>query len=174
MIAEPDPQALIARMAEALRREIAERSIRDPLVIGIHTGGVWVAKALHRALGLSSKLGSLDISFYRDDFTRIGMNPQVKPSDLPFSVDARHIILVDDVLYTGRTVRAAMNEIFDYGRPASIMLATLVDRGGRELPIQANVVGQHLELNAGQEVKLTGPEPLALSIQDTAQPGGRA
>ncbi len=95
---------------------------------------------------MSSKLGSLDISFYRDDFTRIGMNPQVKPSDLPFSVDARHIILVDDVLYTGRTVRAAMNEIFDYGRPASIMLATLVDRGGRELPIQANVVGQHLEL----------------------------
>ena len=174
MTAEPDPQALIARMAESLRQEISARGIRDPLMIGIHTGGVWVARALHAALGLSSKLGSLDISFYRDDFTRIGMNPQVKPSDLPFSVDARHIILVDDVLYTGRTVRAAMNEIFDYGRPASIMLATLVDRGGRELPIEANVVGQHLQLAEGQEVKLTGPDPLALSIQDTDQAGGRA
>lgn len=174
MNVESDPQALIASMADALRREISARNIRDPLVIGIHTGGVWVAKALHAALELNSKLGSLDISFYRDDFTRIGMNPQVKPSDLPFSVDARHIILVDDVLYTGRTVRAAMNEIFDYGRPASIMLATLVDRGGRELPIEANVVGQQLSLAPGQEVKLTGPEPLVLSIQNVDQPGGRA
>jgi pyrimidine operon attenuation protein/uracil phosphoribosyltransferase len=157
---------LIAAMAQALKSQLAERRIEDPLMIGIHTGGVWVAEHLHRSLGLTEDLGILDISFYRDDFTRIGMNPQVRPSKIPYSVDDRHIILVDDVLYTGRTVRAAMNEIFDYGRPASILLATLVDRGGRELPVQADVVGKRLELRPGQHVKLTGPEPLQLSIQD--------
>jgi len=172
VITEPNPETLIADMAEALRAEIRARGIQDPLMIGIHTGGVWVAERLHRLLGLESELGTLDISFYRDDFTRIGMNPQVRPSNLPFSVDDRHIILVDDVLYTGRTVRAAMNEIFDYGRPASIMLATLVDRGGRELPIQANVVGRHLQLGRDQQVKLTGPDPLELRVQEVAK-GGR-
>ena len=107
----------------------------------------------------------LDISFYRDDFTRIGMNPQVKPSQLPFTLDDRNIILVDDVLHTGRTIRAAMNELFDYGRPASILLATLVERSGRELPIEANVVGLTMELGCGEQVKLSGPEPLALEIK---------
>ncbi len=80
-------------------------------------------------------LGTLDVSFYRDDFERIGLHPQVKPSDIPFEVEGRHIVLVDDVLYTGRTIRAALNELFDYGRPESVRLAALVDRGGRELPI---------------------------------------
>lgn len=172
MVTELNPEALIADMAEALRAEIRARGIQDPLMIGIHTGGVWVAQRLHRLLGLSSELGTLDISFYRDDFTRIGMNPQVRPSNLPFSVDDRHILLVDDVLFTGRTVRAAMNEIFDYGRPASILLISLVDRGGRELPIQANVVGRRLHLERSQQVKLTGPEPLELRVQDLA-PGDR-
>jgi len=127
-----------------------------------------LGEQLHRQLGISEPLGSLDISFYRDDFTRIGMNPVVKPSELPFSIDERHIILVDDVLYTGRTIRAALNELFDYGRPASIMLATLIDRGGRELPIQANVVGRHVELGTDEQIKLTGPDPLTLEIQKTA------
>jgi len=133
-------------------------------MIGIHTGGVWVAQALHQQLGLSEPLGTLDISFYRDDFTRVGINPQVKPSALPLSVDDRHIILVDDVLYTGRTIRAAMNELFDYGRPASIILAVLVERDDRELPIQADAVGQHIALKEGEQIKLQGPEPLTLSI----------
>ena len=151
-------------VANTLRTTLEARNIQNPIMIGIHTGGVWVAEALHQQLGLSEPLGTLDISFYRDDFTRVGINPQVKTSALPLSVDDRHIILVDDVLYTGRTIRAAMNELFDYGRPASIMLAVLVERDGRELPIQADAVGQHVSLKEGEQIKLQGPKPLTLSI----------
>ena len=117
-------------------------------------------------VNIPEPLGTLDISFYRDDFTRIGMHPQVTPSHLPFDLDNRHIVLVDDVLYTGRTLRAALNEIFDYGRPASVMLAVLVDRGGRELPIEAAVTGQHMELDSHQHIKLHGPGPLRLSVSN--------
>ncbi len=141
---------------------------KHTVMVGIHTGGVWIARLLHERLGIQKPLGTLDISFYRDDFTRIGMNPQVRPSELPFTLDGRTIILVDDVLHTGRTVRAAMNELFDYGRPASIVLATLVERSGRELPIEANVVGLHMELAEDQHVKLSGPEPLRLEIKTSS------
>jgi len=159
---------IIADMAAQLDAQMADTGISQPAMVGIHTGGVWIAQHLHRQLNIEEPLGSLDISFYRDDFTRIGMNPVVQPSQLPFSIDDRHIILVDDVLHTGRTIRAALNELFDYGRPASIMLATLIERGGRELPIQANVVGRQIELNPGEHIKLAGPDPLALEIQKTA------
>jgi pyrimidine operon attenuation protein/uracil phosphoribosyltransferase len=152
-------------MASELAEQLKQAGRDNPAMVGIHTGGVWVAERLHRKLGLGDPLGSLDISFYRDDFTRIGMNPVVRPSQLPFSIDDRHIILVDDVLHTGRTIRAAMNELFDYGRPASILLAALVERDGRELPIQANVVGSQVELSATQHIKLLGPEPLVLEIK---------
>ena len=160
-----DIPALIGQMADKLRqlRDIDERTV----MVGIHTGGVWVARALHNNLGIREPLGELDISFYRDDFTRIGINPQVKPSHLPFSLDDRHIILVDDVLHTGRTIRAAMNELFDYGRPASITLAVLVERDGRELPVEANVVGLSMPLGPDEHVKLSGPEPLALEVRST-------
>lgn len=160
-----DIPALIGQMADRLRQlvRIDERTV----MAGIHTGGVWVARALHEKLGISEPLGVLDISFYRDDFTRIGMNPQVKPSSLPFSLDDRHIILVDDVLHTGRTIRAAMNELFDYGRPASITLAVLVERSGRELPIEANVVGLSMPLGPEEHVKLSGPDPLSLEVRST-------
>lgn len=161
----PDIDQLIAKMAQDLKSRMDTLHVHDPAMVGIHTGGVWVAQRLHSLLGLSQPLGSLDISFYRDDFMRIGINPQVKPSHLPFNVDDRHIILVDDVLNTGRTIRAAFNEIFDYGRPTAITLAVLIERGGRELPIQADVVGQHMELEANTHIKLTGPEPLALRLQ---------
>jgi pyrimidine operon attenuation protein/uracil phosphoribosyltransferase len=161
-------ESLLDGMARDLRTLLQQRGIEDPAMVGIHTGGVWVARELHRRMGIAEELGSLDISFYRDDFTRIGMNPQVRPSDLPFNVDDRHIILVDDVLHTGRTIRAALNELFDYGRPASILLAALVERGGRELPIEANVVGRSMELGDDEHVKLTGPEPLTLEIQQLA------
>ena len=157
--------SIITEMAAKLQADLASASINDAAMVGIHTGGVWVAELLHRQLAISEPLGSLDISFYRDDFTRIGMNPVVKPSQMPFSIDDRHIILVDDVLHTGRTIRAALNELFDYGRPASIMLATLIDRGGRELPIEANVVGRVIELSPDEHIKLTGPEPLELEVQ---------
>ena len=163
----PDPERLIDAVAIALKKLLAQRGIDSPALVGIHTGGVWIAERLRSLLGINAPLGSLDISFYRDDFSRIGMNPQVKPSELPFDVDARHIILVDDVLYTGRTIRAALNEIFDYGRPDSVLLATLVDRGGRELPIEPNVVGVRIDLAADENIKLTGPQPLRFVIQKT-------
>ena len=158
------PEILLDKMSEQLNTLLSERSISQPLMVGIHTGGVWIANALHQKLSLEEPLSTLDISFYRDDFSRIGMNPQVKPSKLPSQIDDRHIILVDDVLHTGRTIRAAMNEIFDYGRPASITLVCLVERSGREIPVQADVVGQHLPLDGTQHIKLTGPEPLELTI----------
>ncbi len=161
-----DIEAALARMAEMLRPRLAGR----PIMIGIHTGGAWLAERLHRALALSEPLGTLDISFYRDDFTRLGINPQVKTSNLPVNVEDRHVILVDDVLHTGRTIRAAMNEIFDYGRPASVALAVLIVRGGRELPVQADVVGETLALDKHQHIKLLrAHDPhgtLSLSIQE--------
>lgn len=160
MTTTADINALIVQMTMALQPWLK----RHPIMIGIHTGGAWIAQKLHQSLGLPDPLGTLDISFYRDDFTRVGLNPQVKASDLPVSVDDRHIILVDDVLHTGRTIRAAMNEIFDYGRPESVVLAVLVERDGRELPIQADVVGQHCTLAPGQHIKLAGPEELALNV----------
>jgi len=161
-------EALLDAVAAQLRELIRSRGLDDPAMVGIHTGGVWIAERLHQRLGLQVPLGSLDISFYRDDFTRIGMNPQVRPSDLPFDIDDRNIILVDDVLHTGRTIRAALNELFDYGRPAAIVLAVLVERSGRELPIEANVVGRRMDLGPGEHVKLTGPEPLTLELQKPA------
>ena len=161
-----DVDSIITAMAEQLRSILQTYNISDPIMIGIHTGGVWIAERLHKTLELQEPLGTLDISFYRDDFTRVGVNPQVKPSRLPLKVDNRHIILVDDVLYTGRTIRAALNEIFDYGRPASILLAVLVERSGRELPIQADIVGKHVEVGENRQIKLHGPESLSLKIID--------
>jgi pyrimidine operon attenuation protein/uracil phosphoribosyltransferase len=162
-----DIEQLLDKMAAGLRAQLDVHQAANPLMIGIHSGGVWVAERLHALLDLEEPLGQLDISFYRDDFTRIGLNPAVRPSQLPFTVDGRHIILVDDVLYTGRTIRAALNEIFDYGRPDSVTLAVLVDRGGRELPIQADVMGTSMSLTAHEHVKLSGPEPLQLIIKQT-------
>jgi pyrimidine operon attenuation protein/uracil phosphoribosyltransferase len=155
---------LIEKIVAQLRSEIEKNEIEEPIIVGIHTGGVWVARQLHEKLNCSAPLGTLNISFYRDDFTRIGVHPQVKPSKLPINLDGHDIILVDDVLYTGRTIRAALNEIFDYGRPKRVLLVALVDREGRELPIQADIVGAHVELEDHQEIKLNGPDPLELSI----------
>lgn len=160
-------EQLIAKMADEIKTKIRALDKKDLLMIGIHTGGVWVAQRLHKLLDLSQPLGTLDISFYRDDFSRIGMNPQVKPSKLPVSVDGKHILLVDDILHTGRTVRAAMNEIFDYGRPDAIRLIVLGERSGRELPVQADIVGQHLQLGAHEHVKLNGPEQLTMTVTIT-------
>ena len=159
------PEELLAQLATKLQTLLIDKAIDNPLMVGIHTGGVWVASHLHQQLNISEPLATLDISFYRDDFSRIGMNPKVKPSNLPPNVEDRHIILVDDVLHTGRTIRAAMNELFDYGRPASITLACLIDRSGRELPLQADVVGEYVNLKKGEHIKLTGPEPMAFDIQ---------
>lgn len=152
---------------EALQRleaDLGPLTKNQPIMIGIHSGGVWVAEKLHSQLGLEEPLGTIDISFYRDDFSRVGLNPTVKGTHLPTSIEDRHIILVDDVLHTGRTVRAALNELFAYGRPLSVTLAVLLERDGRELPIQADIAGIHMTLGREHYVKLTGPEPLALTL----------
>ncbi len=111
----PNPAELLPRMASDLRAHLAERGIERPRFVGIHTGGIWVAEALLRELGNQEPLGTLDVSFYRDDFTQNGLHPQVRPSALPFEIDGQHLVLVDDVLMSGRTIRAALNELFDYG-----------------------------------------------------------
>ncbi len=147
----PDVDPLIAQLADASAPTLTP----DTVIIGIHTGGVWVAERLHALLKCALPLGMLDISFYRDDFSRIGLHPQVKPSNLPFDLEGRDILLVDDVLHSGRTVRAAMNELFDYGRPASIRLAVLVDRGGHELPIRPDFTGITLDVPPHQNINLS-------------------
>ena len=146
----PDAEALCERILAQLRPAVTPQTV----MIGVHTGGAWIAEKLHAALGLTTPLGFLDISFYRDDFGRVGLNPQVKKSTIPFDIEDATIVLVDDVLFTGRTVRAAMNELFDYGRPGRIELAVLVDRGGRELPVAARFVGATVELRDNQSLNL--------------------
>jgi pyrimidine operon attenuation protein / uracil phosphoribosyltransferase len=158
---------LLTEMANAIQSYTSTHAYAAPLMIGVKRGGAWIAKHLHQQLGYEDPLGELNIAFYRDDFSTLGMHPEVSPSQLSTDVNDRHVILVDDVLYTGRTIRAAMNEIFDYGRPASITLVVLVERGGRELPIQADIIGKTIVLKEGEHVKLTGPEPLALEIKQT-------
>jgi len=144
----------INKTIEDMASRISALNLPDPLLIGIHTGGVWIAERLHKQLGCTEKLGTLDISFYRDDFSRVGLNPEVKSSELPTAVENRNIILIDDVLYTGRTIRAAMNEIFSYGRPNMVKLGVLIERSGRELPIQADVTGCTMNLDESQQAKL--------------------
>ncbi|MFK7793937.1 MAG: bifunctional pyr operon transcriptional regulator/uracil phosphoribosyltransferase PyrR [Gammaproteobacteria bacterium] len=155
---------LISNLTSHTQALVKTLGTDQPLIVGIHTGGIWIAEHLHSALNLEKPMGILDISFYRDDFSRLGLNPQVKPSKIPLDITDEHIILVDDVLHTGRTVRAALNELFDYGRPASVNLAVLVDRGGRELPVAAQVAGKTIDLPPHQHVKLSGPEPLKLEV----------
>jgi pyrimidine operon attenuation protein/uracil phosphoribosyltransferase len=152
-------------MAAALTRHLNQRQISEPRFIGIRTGGVWVAQALLEALDRQDALGILDVSFYRDDFTQNGLHPQVQPSALPFEIEGQHLVLIDDVLMSGRTIRAALNELFDYGRPASVTLVSLLDLNAHELPIRPDVVGASLSLAANQRVKLSGPTPLTLELQ---------
>ncbi len=166
MTALLDIDQLLNELETGLRQILADRGVDQPALIGIRTGGVWLADVLSKRLGLDEPFGELDISFYRDDFSRIGLNPRVKPSSLPFDTEGRDVILIDDVIMSGRTIRAAMNEIFDYGRPASIILATLIDLGARELPVQPDVVGRTLALEAHQRVKLRGPDPLHIELQE--------
>jgi pyrimidine operon attenuation protein/uracil phosphoribosyltransferase len=147
-----DAEAIYRTLAARAREMYAGASLR---LVGVHTGGVWLAERLRKELHVDAPVGILDVSFYRDDFDRSGLKPDVRPSQIAFDVAGSHILLVDDVLYTGRTVRAAMNEIFDYGRPDRIDLAVLVDRGGRELPVAATLVGATLEVPADIAVVLT-------------------
>ena len=147
----PDPEALVRTLAERMRSAVGP----DACLVGIFTGGVWVAERLHRALGTSTPLGVLAVTLHRDDFGRIGLHRESRRSQIPFPVDGREIVLVDDVLHTGRTIRAALNELFDFGRPRAVRLAVLADRGGRELPVAADFVGAEVAVQAGEELVLS-------------------
>ncbi len=160
---------LLDNLEAEIRRQIAVRGLTDPLLIGIHSGGAWIAEHLHRRLGIKEALGLLDITFYRDDFSQIGMHPNVKASQLPPHLESRNIILIDDVFYTGRTIRAALNEIFDYGRPNQVVLAVLIERNGRQIPLQPDCRGTRIDMPEGQRIKLTGPEPLGIDIRTLAR-----
>ena len=166
----PDAERLCATLLEQLRPVVTP----DTAIVGIVTGGAWLAERLHRELGLKTPLGTLDVSFYRDDFAKSGLKKQVRPSQVPFEVEGRRLLLVDDVLYTGRTIRAAMNELFDYGRPERIDLAVLVDRGGRELPIAAQFCGARLEVPAGRVLLLERDAGGKLALQLSARRRKRA
>ena len=146
----PDAEAQCRQLADLIRPDLH----RQPALVGICSSGAWIAERLKELLGLPEDIGLIDVSFYRDDFAAKGLHPQVKPTVIPFDVEGRHIILVDDVLYTGRTTRAAINELFDYGRPASVAMAVLADRGGRELPIGATYCVWGVDLQDGQSLVL--------------------
>ena len=146
----PDAETQCAELAELIRPQLQPNT----MLVGIHSGGVWVARRLSELLNLPGEIGLIDVSFYRDDFGEKGLHPQIRPTSIPFDVEDRPLILVDDVLFTGRTTRAAINELFDYGRPASIKLAVLADRGRRELPIYAEFCTWQAELEPNEELVL--------------------
>lgn len=167
----PNAEALLLTLEQKLSPFIQPKTA----IVGIHSGGAWIAERLFPTLqaahpDCSLELGILDSSFYRDDYNQRGLHADTRPSQIPFDVEERHIILIDDVFYTGRTIRAAMNELFDYGRPASITLAVLVDRGGRELPICPQVAALQLDIPFDQKLQLSRDEhhQLQFSLEASA------
>ncbi|MFS0754998.1 bifunctional pyr operon transcriptional regulator/uracil phosphoribosyltransferase PyrR [Noviherbaspirillum sp. 1P10PC] len=159
---ELDAEALYAALARQVKDALA--NVDKVALVGIYSGGAWLADRLATELDVDGRLGYIDVSFYRDDYAEKGLPTDVKPSQIPFDVDGATILLVDDVLYTGRTTRAAINELFDYGRPARIMLAALVDRGERELPIAADFVAHTLALAPGERLVLQRADDGKLSF----------
>jgi pyrimidine operon attenuation protein/uracil phosphoribosyltransferase len=161
-----DTAALYASLLDQVRAGTV--GVANLAIVGIHSGGAWLAERLAHDLQLEKRLGFIDVSFYRDDYAKKGLHPDVKPTQIGFNVDGATIVLVDDVLYTGRTTRAAINVLFDYGRPQRIMLAALADRGGRELPVAADFVATFVSLEAGQSLALTrgADAQLTLTIED--------
>lgn len=147
----PDAEQLVQELARQMRGRIAP----DAGLVGIYTGGAWVAERLHRELASTVPLGMLAVTLHRDDFGRIGLHRESRRSLIPFPVDGREVVLVDDVLHTGRTIRAALNELFDFGRPKAVRLAVLADRGGRELPVSADFLGTRVEVAGDEELVLS-------------------
>ena len=157
----PDAEAALAALVARMQGKVAP----DAAFVGIYSGGAWVAERLASMLGAGHRVGYLDVSFYRDDYARSGLKPNTRRTSLPFEVDGATIVLVDDVLYTGRSVRAAVNELFDFGRPERVELAVLVDRGGRELPIEATYVGARVAVARDDTVVLSRDPGGTLSLR---------
>lgn len=149
-----DAEALYAELRKALQQLLGSYPAgTPPHLVGVASGGVWLAERLRTDMGLQAPVGVLSSSMHRDDFAQRGLAAGAQ-TQLPFDVNGAHLIVLDDVLYTGRTVRAVLNELFDYGRPASVKLAVLVDRGGRELPVAADIAVARVSLPAGQSLQL--------------------
>ena len=174
-----DAEALYLELARQCKLALAQhpQGLSNVAIVGIYSGGAWLAQRLARDCGIQHPVGFIDVSFYRDDYAQKGLHAEVKPSQIPFSVDGATIILVDDVLYTGRTTRAAINELFDFGRPSKILLASLIDRGGRELPYAPDFVAQTVLLPAHSSLLLQQENPdspdsrLILTLIDNAVSG---
>jgi len=163
-----DAEAIYRTLFEAVSDRLHGTG-RMPAIIGIHSGGAWVAERLHADLGSTAPLGYLSSAFHRDDYAERGLRGAgpAKNTQIGFDIDGADLLLVDDILYTGRTVRAALNELFDYGRPSRVELAALLDRGGRELPVQPDYLGAAVTLQAGQQFVLerAGDGRLSLSVE---------
>ncbi|MEQ0777167.1 bifunctional pyr operon transcriptional regulator/uracil phosphoribosyltransferase PyrR [Paraburkholderia tropica] len=171
----PDAEALYRAVLDQIRAAYCADadafSAADGIAIaGIHSGGAWLAERLARDLG-APHYGVVNVSLHRDDYAKKGLHSEASPTALPFEVENRRILLVDDVLYTGRTVRAALNELYDYGRPASVELAVLADRGGRELPVAARFVGAQTAVPAGSSLVLARDEGANRGASDGASDG---
>ncbi len=149
-----DAEALYQQLCRQVSTLVQASGPASVGLVGIWSGGAWLAERLHKDLALPGAAGSLSITLHRDDFAERGLGSTAGATRLPFEVEGRHIILVDDVLFTGRTIRAALNELFDFGRPARVSLAVLVDRGGRELPVEAQCAAARLTLPAAQRLSL--------------------
>ncbi len=164
----PEAEDLLAGLARQMQGAIAF----DARLVGIHSGGAWLAERLSAMLEGDHPFGTMDVSFYRDDYSTAGLKPKVRRTELPFDVEGARLVLVDDVLYTGRSVRAALNELFDYGRPASVELAVLIDRGGRELPIEPTYCGERVAVANDQNVVLhrAADGRLSLGLEPARQP----
>ena len=154
--------------AEALYRELLRgvQQLRRPdtRLVGVTSGGAWLAERLQKDLGLDGEPGVISSAMHRDDYARRGLAATAQ-TRLDFEVNGAHILLLDDVLYTGRTIRAVLNELFDYGRPAVVLLAVLVDRGGRELPVQADFAAARVALPAEQSLALARDDQGRFSFQ---------
>ena len=167
----PNPETLLNQICAEIKATIDFNGIENCALVGIHSGGVWLMDRVLKSLKIDINNGTLDAAMYRDDYNQRGLKEAPKPANIAFDVAGKHIILIDDIFYTGRTTRAAMNELFDYGRPASITLAVLINRGGAQLPIAPKIVGAHIELSAKQSLQLSmnTKGSLHLTLESTAQ-----
>ena len=160
-----DAEALYLDLLEGVRGLLSSPKNDDAALVGIWSGGAWLVERLHRDLKLKTDVGVISSALHRDDFNSRGLSGGADHTRLPFAVDGRHLLLIDDVLYTGRTIRAVVNELFDFGRPASVTLAVLVDRGGRELPVHAAYSAARITLPAEQRLSLARSEDGRFSFE---------
>ena len=164
----PNPETLLSDISTQIKAQIESHGTTNCALVGIHSGGVWLMDRILKSLKIEIANGTLDAAMYRDDYNQRGLKAELKPANISFDITDKHIILIDDIFYTGRTTRAAMNELFDYGRPASVTLAVLINRGGAQLPIAPQIVGANIVLNTDESLQLSFDTKgkLHLSLED--------